>query len=739
MSKESEIKGEEYYEQIVNLANVAIVKFDKDLTITDFTGNSEYIFGFKKEEVIGKNLYETIVPKIESTGRNLEALIRDVIFKTKSNEYNINENITKKGKRIWMQWYNSEIFDAEKKFAGILSIGINVTERINTEIALRESEERFKMLSDLTFEGILIHENGIISDCNLSFERQIGYSREELLGMNLFERLIPFKYHQLIQNNIKENTAHYEVEAIHKNGTIIPISIESRSAKVRNKKVRVAAIRNISDLKRTIAELDKYKNHLEEIVYNRTEEIKFQSIELKNQNEILQFERNQLRTIIDNIPDFIYIKDKECRFLNANKSLLRHLNKKKLSDITGKNDFDFYDKRYADKYFADEDHILKTGLTMTNREELSTDKTGKQIYLLTTKVPLKNSMGEIVNIVGIGRDITEKKLAETKLEVQAKNLEEINIQLKERSRKIEKLNSELKDTNKKLAFVNANLHENKEELESTLEQLKKAQAHIIQSEKMASLGILMAGIAHEINNPVNFVYAGVNSIMKDYDDIKSVMDGINSLSIKFQNNDIIKRIQELKQTHEFDVAFEAISETLKDIKLGASRISEIIAGLSRFSRIEAEDWKKANLHEELDSVLILLKNKYKNHIKILKDYNLNIPEVECYPGKLNQVLMNIISNAIDAIEDKQGIITVKTSVSSGWVSVSIRDTGKGINEKDKLKIFDPFFTTKEVGYGMGLGLAISYSIIQEHKGEIIVNSKIGKGTEFIIKIPIIQE
>jgi PAS domain S-box-containing protein len=557
--------------------------------------------------------------------------------------------------------------------------------------------------------------------------------------MQIFDKLIPLEFHNKVRQKLMRDSIQYEAEAIHKDGTFIPISIESRSTKIGNMRVRVAAIRNISELKKTINELDKYKNQLEDIVKKRTAELKNQSKKLKQQNDQLQLERNQLRTIIDHIPDLIYIKDKESRFLNVNLQLIHHFGRKKLGDLIGKSDADFFSSKYADKYLLDEQEIVKSGKPMINIEELSLNKFGKQIYLSTTKVPLKDKKGEIIGIVGIGRDITEKIIAESKLIVQAKNLEESNILLEERSKKIENLNSELLDINRKLEFANSNLQERKEELETTLEQLKKAQSHLIQSEKMASLGILLAGIAHEINNPVNFIYAGVNSIIKDFEDVKIVIESFNSLDRKTQDvMALLAKIEDLKKEYEFDLAYAAITETLQDIKLGATRIKEIIDGLSRFSRIENENWKQANIHEEINNVLVLLKNKYKHRIEIKKNYDELLPLVECYPGKLYQVFMNIINNAIDALEDEQGTITIKTSFSSSMVSISIKDTGKGIKEDDKLKIFDPFFTTKEVGYGLGLGLAISYSIIQEHNGEIIVKSIVNKGTEFIVRIPIKQ-
>ncbi|MBN1953172.1 MAG: PAS domain S-box protein [Bacteroidales bacterium] len=730
-------REERYYRQIVDLANVAIVKFDTKFILNDFTGNAEKVFGYKKEEVLGRSLYETIVPHYESTGRDLVRLIDQLIANIHSYEYNVNENIRKDGKVIWMQWYNSELRDEKNVLTGILSIGVEITDRVMMERALKESEERFKTLSNLTFEGIIIHENGLILDCNLSFERQIGYSRKELIGMQLLEQLIPPGYHVSITNMMKNDSAQYEAEAIHKDGTIIPISIESGKAKIGDREVRVAAIRNISELKKTINELDKYKNHLEEIVVQRTEELKEKSRELKKQNELLQLERNQLRTIIDHIPDIIYIKDTQSRFLNVNQKQVQHFKKKALSEVIGKNDFDFYSKEFAEKYLSNEQEILRKGIPMINMEELSIDENGNQIYLSTTKVPLKDHLGKITGIVGIGRDMTEKIRADNELKIQKMYLEESNHLLGERSEKIEKLNAQLFESNDKLEAANHILQERKEELEATLEQLKMAQTQLIQSEKMASLGILLAGIAHEINNPVNFIYAGVNSMIKDYQDVNAVIREFLKLKKGAQDTDeILDQIAQLTKQLDFNTAHQAIFETMEDIKLGATRIKEIVNGLSRFSRMENEDWKRSDIHDELNSVLVLLKNKYKHHIKIERNYDEDLPEVDCHAGKLNQVFMNIINNAIDAIGENEGTIILQTTYRKGWVYISIRDTGRGIETRDLSRIFDPFFSTKEVGHGLGLGLAISYSIIQEHQGELTVKSSPGKGSEFAVKIPV---
>jgi signal transduction histidine kinase len=252
---------------------------------------------------------------------------------------------------------------------------------------------------------------------------------------------------------------------------------------------------------------------------------------------------------------------------------------------------------------------------------------------------------------------------------------------------------------------------------------------------MASIGQLVAGIAHEINNPVTFISAGVDSLNTNLEEIRQVLNIYHAITSK----NVVKKlaeIEKLKEKVEYKETIAEIQDLIRSIKTGTERTTEIIKGLRTFSRLDEDVLKVANIHEGIDSTLILLRNKYKERIEIEKHYG-DIPVIECYPGQLNQVFMNILSNAIDAIEGK-GTITISTEKSNEKVKVSISDTGKGIPEKIRAKIFEPFFTTKEVGRGTGLGLSISHSIIEKHGGSIEVKSQAGKGSEFIVTVPVKQ-
>jgi len=251
---------------------------------------------------------------------------------------------------------------------------------------------------------------------------------------------------------------------------------------------------------------------------------------------------------------------------------------------------------------------------------------------------------------------------------------------------------------------------------------------------MASIGLLTAGLAHEINNPLNFVNVGTAGLEKDFKMLLQIMDKYQGLEKAPQSTGILKDIAKLKEKIDFEYLVDNISETMKDIKLGIHRSAEIIKSLTNFSRTDAEDPVITDIHQGLDATLLLLQNKIKDRVTIIKDYDRSIGGVMCYPSQLNQVFMNIILNAIQAVGD-QGTLIITTSKHKNQIDISIKDSGPGISAENMDKIFDPFFTTKDVGEGTGLGLSICYGIIEKHGGKIEVKSERGKGAAFTITLP----
>lgn len=280
------------------------------------------------------------------------------------------------------------------------------------------------------------------------------------------------------------------------------------------------------------------------------------------------------------------------------------------------------------------------------------------------------------------------------------------------------------------------------ELNTALTDLKNAQTQLVDAEKMASLGQLTAGIAHEINNPINFVSSNIKPLRRDIEDIQELIKKYESIIEEQDIGDKFEEVNKFKKELDYDYLTHEIDVLLKGMADGAGRTVEIVKGLKSFSRLDESDLKYANINEGIESTLIILSSTFRGKVNIVKELG-SIPEIECFAGKLNQVFMNIINNAAQAVlsahmNDDEGKVIIQTQNNGDTISIHIIDNGIGMDEEVRSKIFDPFFTTKKAGEGTGLGLSIVYSIIELHKGNIEVKSELGKGTEFIITLPLNQ-
>jgi PAS domain S-box-containing protein len=604
-------------------------------------------------------------------------------------------------------------------------------------------------LSDLVW---IIDSNMIVKYESPSISRILGYEPGYSINKNGFEYIHPDDGERVLSEFEKVLNKTYE----HK-----PIEIRLRHYDTHWVYVEILAdnlidhpgingilitARDISERKTNEEKLKIYHNHLELLVQERTnkisqintellsmnQELKATNEELAEANEKLKTEiekrheaqisleesENKFRSFIEQSNEGISVIDETGKFVEWNKAmeLIFHVERNEvINTYAWEFDYRFLpEKRKTPEMFEELKTSVLDYFSELNYKKILTFEgfyqtmEFKHKYLTINVFPIITPKGKFVG--RIVRDITGIRRAQ----------DEINRQSEE------------------LKSINENLEEQKKQLEQTLNQLKKAQAQLVESEKMVSLGILTAGIAHEINNPVNYINTGLEGLkisLSDYMKVFKLYEQINQTNVINK----LAQIEKHKKQIDFRDIQKSIDLLLKNMLTGVNRITEIVKSLRSFARTEDNELKETNIHEIVDSVLVMLHNQYKNNIEIIKNYG-NLPQISCFPGRLSQVFMNIISNAIQAIPGKGTIqITTHYYAKVQSISISIKDSGKGISPDNIPNVFEPFFTTKEVGKGTGLGLSISYNIIQRHKGEIKVNSELNKGTEFIITLPVEPE
>jgi PAS domain S-box-containing protein len=419
----------------------------------------------------------------------------------------------------------------------------------------------------------------------------------------------------------------------------------------------------------------------------------------------LAFEQNLLRTLVDNIPFRIYAKDRDSRFLFGNNRMARLAGVEAPPQLIGKTDFDFFPSELAAKYFADEKQVMDSGQSLFDYEELVEDQdTGELGWTVTTKVLLRDEQGAVNGIVGIGYDVTQRKQMEARL--------------RERTQALE--------------VANARLEAEKEQQRILIRKLSDMQGQLLQSEKMASIGLLAAGVAHEINNPLAFISANFGALERDARDILRLINAFEGVE-GLLPGDARAPVAFMKQDIGLDDIRMDLDDLFKESREGLQRVKHIVQNLKDFSRPGGTQKEMADLEQGLDSTLNVAWNEIKYKADVVKEYA-GIPELYCLPSQINQVFLNLLINAAHAIEGK-GTIVVRTGHDEKVVWVEIEDTGSGIAPEHLDHIFEPFFTTKPVGKGTGLGLSIVYGIVQSHQGTIDVKSVVGSGTTFRVTLP----
>lgn len=448
--------------------------------------------------------------------------------------------------------------------------------------------------------------------------------------------------------------------------------------------------------------------------------------ELIQAREIATRNENLLSNIINSLPFDLFVKNKDGKIILQNNVSYSYWG-----------DLNTLDKRIVKKNISENWREKKEQVyskKTVDFEASITTKDGKTIPTRRIVSPLHVEDYKLDGAIFLNIDITEQQTLRKELEHHLENLE---LLVKERTEEVLQLNKELTLSNKELLSLNERLRVKKSELEHLVEELKTTQKQLIQSEKMASIGLLTSGIAHEINNPINFISTGVIGLEVGIEGILSALKEFEEYTNSITNNpEIIENFKRINAKHNFEKNINNISKLINAIQNGVTRTVTIVKGLRTFSRMDDESKSINNINDLIDSALTILFSKYRDSITIQKNYCENA-SINCFPGKLGQLFLNLITNSIQSITSK-GTITISTLIETdrNRLKIIIEDTGLGIPEKIQKKIFDPFFTTKPVGQGTGLGLSIVHGIVNDHNGEIFVDSKEGEGTTFIVYLPI---
>ncbi|NVM79234.1 signal transduction histidine kinase [Duganella sp. SG902] len=359
-------------------------------------------------------------------------------------------------------------------------------------------------------------------------------------------------------------------------------------------------------------------------------------------------------------------------------------------------------------------------------------------WLHFTAAPLRDSRGRLVGAIETLRDVTERRVAENALRRAYDNLEHV---VHKRTAQLAEMNEQLQDDIRQRLLAEAELRNRNLELTALNDQLSRAQQQLVQSDKLASIGQLAAGVAHEINNPVGYIFSNFSTLQGYLAQLFEMLDAYQRAepALEAAAPAVAAALRARREQIDLDYLREDVPALMVESREGIVRVRHIVQDLKDFSRVDAnQEWVWANLHRGIDSTLNIVSNEVKYKAEVVKEYGA-IPDIQCLPLQINQVVMNLVVNAAHAIGAERGRITLRTgSAREDEVWLEVEDNGSGIPPDTLARIFDPFFTTKAVGQGTGLGLSLAYGIVRKHGGRIEVDSTPGAGSRFRVHLPVRQ-
>jgi len=441
-----------------------------------------------------------------------------------------------------------------------------------------------------------------------------------------------------------------------------------------------------------------------------------------------------LEQVLISLHDGITIQDREFNILFQNDTM-----KKAFGDQLGAKCYAIYERRDRICEQCGIQKLFESGEpNVVLRTAIIAD--GTINYMENSCFPIFDFQGNIIAGVEVCRNITDRVSLEAEVKKRNVDLGQLNKVLNQNTAQLEEALTKSKQAEQELQESSMALTTSNMKLQRAYDELRAAQLRVLQQEKMASVGQLAAGVAHEINNPMGFIISNLNTLKKYaarlLDFQRTQQEALGELAGMAPENarNIVEEVDQQRKKLKIDRLIEDIDPLIHESLEGSDRVKQIVRNLKSFSRVDEQEDKMADLNEGLESTLTIVWNELKYKATITKEYG-EIPLILCNPGQLNQVFLNLLMNAVQAIE-KHGEIRIETRREGADIVIVISDTGCGIPEEKLGRIFEPFFTTKDVGKGTGLGLSISYDIVKNHGGEITVESSIGQGSRFTIRLPI---
>jgi len=591
---------------------------------------------------------------------------------------------------------------------------------------MRNQQELFRMLTETVASGVMLHRGGKLIYVNPAVEKITGFTRAELLGMEYWELAHPDSREVLrarvaARERGEPVEGYFECRANTKSGAVAWVEGRGSSAEYQGAPALFGTFVDITERKRAEAAQAQAQQALVQIV----EGSPVATFVIDDHHVVTHWNKacGQITGVAADA--MVGTSDHWRAFYPEQRLVLADLVVNGASDAEIAGLYSSDPRLSAQIKGAYEVEGFFAGMGETGR------------WLFFTAAPLWDGQGQVTGAIETMQDITERKLAEEALRRAHSDLEHLVLS---RTAELEQANLRLAEDVLNRERAEGVLLGRNAELNELNSRLNEAQEQLLQSEKMASIGQLAAGVAHEINNPIGYVHSNIGSLEGYLDDIFRILDAYaGAEAAMLVELPACAELAQLKAELGLDFLREDIPKLMAESKEGISRVRKIVQDLKDFSHVDSnQEWKWADLHHGLESTLNVVNNEIKYKAEVIKEYGV-LPQVECLPSEINQVFLNLLVNAAHAIaEDERGTITLRSGCDEQCVWVEVADTGGGIAPENLKRIFDPFFTTKPIGKGTGLGLSLSYGIIKKHGGRIEVDSEVGRGTTFRVILPLQQ-